>query len=83
MSQPLYVPKKEGPYQDTHRDLILDLAAYIPLRPHGALAPHHTREEELLGNGHPGAEGSKRGLRKPGAWLIGGSVGRARARAQE
>lgn len=63
MSQPLSVPRREGPDQgppqNTYRDLILDLAAYIPLRLHGALAAHHTREEELLGNGHPGVGGSE------------------------
>lgn len=53
-------------YQDTYRNLILDLAANIPLRPHGTLTPHHAREEELLGNGHPGEDGSKQGLRRPG-----------------
>ena len=56
------VPRRERPHRDTHRDLILDLAAHVPLGPHRALAPHHAREEELLGNGHPGEEGSKQGL---------------------
>lgn len=40
--------------QDAYRDLILDLAAHIPLKSHGTFALHLAREEELLGNGHPG-----------------------------
>lgn len=63
--------KEGGALQDTHRDLILDLAAYIPLRLHGALTAHHTREEKLLGNGHPSMDRSKWGLRRPRAWPIG------------
>lgn len=53
-------------YQDTYRDLILDLAAHIPLRLHGTFTPHDAGEEELLGNGHPREEGSKWGLMRPG-----------------
>lgn len=73
------VPRREGPGRghswDTYRDLILDLAAHIPLRPHGTLAPHHTREEKLLRYGHPGEKGSKQGLRGSGDWLNGGLEG--------
>lgn len=83
MPQPVSVLRREGPdqgpYQDTHRDLILDLAAYIPFRLHGALTPHHTREEELLGNGQPGVEGSEQGGAEE-AWGL--ADWRVRSRAQ-
>lgn len=57
--QPILCAKKKGDRggatrQDSYRDLILDLAAHIPLRLHGTFALHLAREKELLGSSHPG-----------------------------
>lgn len=61
----------------TYRDLILDLAAHIPLRSHGALSLHLAREEELLGNGHPGCGEMRRGAEE--AWGAANGAKRVRS----